>query len=65
MGLGVIDDLQQELPVVIIDFLRSQRAIVIHRQQVPTIHLKEWRHKFPLNEETKSINLFPFNPFNA
>lgn len=56
MGLGVVDDLQQELPVVIVDFLRSQRAIVIHRQQVPPVHLKEWRHTFLLDEETKPIH---------
>lgn len=44
MALGIIDDLQQELPVVIIDFLSSQCTIIIHRQQIPPIHLKRRRH---------------------
>lgn len=44
MALGIIDDLQQELPVVIVDFLSSQCTIIIHRQQVPPIHLKRRRH---------------------
>lgn len=41
MTLGVVDDLQQELPVVVIDFLRSQCTIVVDGQQVPTIHLRD------------------------
>ena len=40
VALGVIDDLQEEFAVVIVNLLGSQRAVVIHRQQVPAIHLE-------------------------
>lgn len=44
MALGVIYDLQQELPVVVVDLLRPQRTVVIDRQQVPAVHLWERGH---------------------
>lgn len=40
MALGIIDDLQLELSVVVIDFFCAEGAIVIHRQQVPSIYLQ-------------------------
>lgn len=44
MALGVVYDLQQELPVVVVDLLRPQRTVIINRQQVPAVHLWERRH---------------------
>lgn len=40
VALGVIDDLQEELAVVIVNLLCSQGAVIIHRQQVPAIDLQ-------------------------
>lgn len=39
VALGIVDDLQLELSVVIIDFFCAEGAIIIHRQQVPSIYL--------------------------
>lgn len=40
VALSVVDDLQEELSVVVVDLLCPQRAVVVHRQQVPTVHLQ-------------------------
>lgn len=41
MTLSVVDDLQQELPVVIVDLLCSQRAVIVNGEQIPAVHLGE------------------------
>ncbi len=59
MALSVIDDLQQELPVVIINFLCSQSSIIVYGQQVSAIHLEERRHTRPQHQETFRTVLMP------
>lgn len=53
MALGVIYDLQQELPVVVVDLLRPQRTVVINRQQVPAVHL--WEHGHTSAQSLKCV----------
>lgn len=39
MTRGIVLDFQEELAMVVVYFLRPQRAVIVHREQVSTIDL--------------------------